>query len=366
MPTRKDDSKVSKHFNKTRDTSWGSSQVFHRKIGKNYRRRMGSVSSSDRLQTRICSKTTIHGDKADEHSLQKSRNFSKRNNRTTSKRCNRKSTKSHSKCRFLQYTFSGAKKVWKTETCDKPDTPQQVSRKETFQNGHISKSSELSDTRRLGSFDRFNRSYRHIPIFPKHRQYLRFCLMGQCYQWKSLCFGPTSAPRVYTKVLSVVMGHLHTQNIQIVAYLDDLLILNQSREKLAVDRETTIKSAGSTRFHNQCRKIVTNTKSNNSVSRNSVPSQAGYCNANKRKSRKTLQSCKSHYIGSKHSKRFSTFAGNHSVMHRNNPKCKTVHETNSVTSPVILETHISKFRKRNTNNTTSHFSSSVVVKTNKH
>ena len=83
-------------------------------------------------------------------------------------------------------------------------------------------------------------AYLHIPIFPKHRQYLRFCLMGQCYQWKALCFGPTSAPRVYTKVLSVVMGHLHTQNIRIVAYLDDLLILNQSREKLAADRETTI------------------------------------------------------------------------------------------------------------------------------
>ena len=83
-------------------------------------------------------------------------------------------------------------------------------------------------------------AYLHIPIFPKHRQYLRFCLMGQFYQWKALCFGPTSAPRVYTKVLSVVMGHLHTQNIRIVAYLDDLLILNQSRVKLAVDRETII------------------------------------------------------------------------------------------------------------------------------
>ena len=41
--------------------------------------------------------------------------------------------------------------------------------------------------------------YLHIPLFPKHRKYLRFCIAGQCYQWKCLCFGPTSAPRVFKK-----------------------------------------------------------------------------------------------------------------------------------------------------------------------
>ena len=327
---------------------------------------MGSVSSSDRLQTRICSKTTIHGDKADEHSLQKSRNFSKRNNRTTSKRCNRKSTKSQSKCRFLQYTFSGAKKIWKTETCDKPETPQQVSRKETFQNGHISKSSELSDTRRLGSFDRFNRCLSPHTNFPKTSSISEVLSDGSVLPMESTVFRPNiSTQGLYQSTFGSHGSPTHPK-------YSNSSLLRRPIDSKSVQGKTSCrqgnnhKSAGITRFHNQCRKIVTNTKSNNSVSRNSVPSQAGYCNANKRKSRKTLQSCKSHYIGSKHSKRFSTFAGNHSVMHRNNPKCKTVHETNSVTSPVILETGISKFRKRNTNNTTSHFSSSVVVKTNKH
>ena len=50
-------------------------------------------------------------------------------------------------------------------------------------------------------------AYFHIPIFPKHRKYLRFCIQGQCYQWKVLCFGPPSAPRVFTKVVSVVAEH---------------------------------------------------------------------------------------------------------------------------------------------------------------
>ena len=39
-------------------------------------------------------------------------------------------------------------------------------------------------------------AYLHIPIFSKH---LRFCVENRCYQWKTMCFGPTSAPRVFTK-----------------------------------------------------------------------------------------------------------------------------------------------------------------------
>jgi hypothetical protein len=40
-------------------------------------------------------------------------------------------------------------------------------------------------------------AYLHVPLFPKHRQYLRFCIQGSCYQWKTLCFGPTSNPLNY-------------------------------------------------------------------------------------------------------------------------------------------------------------------------
>ena len=83
-------------------------------------------------------------------------------------------------------------------------------------------------------------AYHHIPIFPKHRQYLRFFSDRSVLPMESTVFRPNISTQGLYNVLSVVMGHLHTQNIRIVAYLDDLLILNQSREKLAVDRETTI------------------------------------------------------------------------------------------------------------------------------
>ena len=80
-------------------------------------------------------------------------------------------------------------------------------------------------------------AYLHIPIFQKHRKFLRFCFLGQCYQWKVMCFGPTSAPRVFTKLVSVVAAYLRTCNVRLAVYLDDWLGLNQKRMALLQDRK---------------------------------------------------------------------------------------------------------------------------------
>lgn len=83
-------------------------------------------------------------------------------------------------------------------------------------------------------------AYLHVPLFPEHRKYLRFCIQGQVYQWKVLCFGPTSAPRVFTKIMSVVVAHLRTLSIRLSAYLDDWFVLNQKNQMLVQDRETCL------------------------------------------------------------------------------------------------------------------------------
>ena len=80
-------------------------------------------------------------------------------------------------------------------------------------------------------------AYLHILIFQKHRKYLRFCIAGQCWQWKCLCFGPSTAPRVFSKVISVIAAHLRAQNIRLASYLDDWLALNQPKRLLVQDRE---------------------------------------------------------------------------------------------------------------------------------
>ncbi|CAC5356039.1 unnamed protein product [Mytilus coruscus] len=73
-------------------------------------------------------------------------------------------------------------------------------------------------------------------MFPSHCQYLRFYLQNQAFQFKALCFGPTSAPRVFTKIVSVVAAYLRTKNIRLVVYLDDWLIINQQKAHLCLDR----------------------------------------------------------------------------------------------------------------------------------
>jgi hypothetical protein len=52
-----------------------------------------------------------------------------------------------------------------------------------------------------------------------------------------LCFGPTSAPRVFTKIVSVVAAILRAQSIRVAIYLDDWLVVNQNKQHLILDRE---------------------------------------------------------------------------------------------------------------------------------
>jgi hypothetical protein len=61
----------------------------------------------------------------------------------------------------------------------------------------------------------------HIPIFPNHKKYLRFAVGSKAYQWTSLPFGPTLAPRVLTKIVAVVAAFLRQQNLRLAVYLDN-------------------------------------------------------------------------------------------------------------------------------------------------
>ena len=55
-----------------------------------------------------------------------------------------------------------------------------------------------------------------------------------------MCFGPTQAPRVFTKIVSVVAAYLRIQNIRIATYLDDWLITSYNRHQVLSDREKTL------------------------------------------------------------------------------------------------------------------------------
>lgn len=57
----------------------------------------------------------------------------------------------------------------------------------------------------------------HIPMHPNHRKYLRFHVQGKAYQFKAMCFGPTQASKVFTKIKSTEAAYLRVQNTRLVA-----------------------------------------------------------------------------------------------------------------------------------------------------
>ena len=83
-------------------------------------------------------------------------------------------------------------------------------------------------------------AYLQIPIHPRSRKYLRFVAGGETWQFKSLCFGLTTAPQVFTRVMAPVSIFLHRLGIRVLRYLDDWLILAESLDKVLWARDQTL------------------------------------------------------------------------------------------------------------------------------
>ena len=71
--------------------------------------------------------------------------------------------------------------------------------------------------------------YLQIPVHPDSRQFLHFVAFGVPYQFKALCFGLSTAPQVFTRVMAPVSTMFHRLGIRMLRYLDDWLVLASSR-----------------------------------------------------------------------------------------------------------------------------------------
>jgi hypothetical protein len=75
-------------------------------------------------------------------------------------------------------------------------------------------------------------AYFMVPIHEQHKKYLRLAFEGRTYEFQSLPFGLSSAPRAFTKLLKPVVAVLRSSGIRIVIYLDDILVMHQSAMEL--------------------------------------------------------------------------------------------------------------------------------------
>ncbi|XP_065137013.2 uncharacterized protein [Paramisgurnus dabryanus] len=83
-------------------------------------------------------------------------------------------------------------------------------------------------------------TYFHIDIYPSHRKFLRFAYRGTAYEFQTIPFGLSLAPRVFTKCVEAALFPLRDRGIRILSYIDDYLICSSSREQAIKDAETVL------------------------------------------------------------------------------------------------------------------------------
>ena len=73
-------------------------------------------------------------------------------------------------------------------------------------------------------------AYLHIPIVKHHHCFLQFVWHNMPYQWKVLPFGLATAPWVFTALTKHILFLCCCKGFHIVMYLDNLLVLVQSKQ----------------------------------------------------------------------------------------------------------------------------------------
>ena len=72
-------------------------------------------------------------------------------------------------------------------------------------------------------------AYLHIPIAPASQRFLAYEYQGETYKFTALPFGLSTSPRVFTRVAGAVVAELRRRGVLLFAYLDDWLVLGDSK-----------------------------------------------------------------------------------------------------------------------------------------
>ena len=83
-------------------------------------------------------------------------------------------------------------------------------------------------------------AYFTIPIHRDHQKYLRFMVDGTCYQFTCLPFSLSCASSVFTKLMKPLITLQRSRDIRIIIYIDDMLIMVDSKEKASQHLEVLV------------------------------------------------------------------------------------------------------------------------------
>ena len=91
-------------------------------------------------------------------------------------------------------------------------------------------------------------AYLTVPIWKQHQKFLRFIWQDTLGEFACLPFGLGSAPRVFTKLLKPVVAQLRKMGIRLLIYLDDILIMSETKELAQVHTTMTVNLLSSQGF----------------------------------------------------------------------------------------------------------------------
>ena len=83
-------------------------------------------------------------------------------------------------------------------------------------------------------------AYYSVPVHDGDRKFLRFTFSDQCWQFKAMPNGLSSAPRLFTKILKPVFATLRRLGHIVIGYLDDTILISESEAKLKESIATTV------------------------------------------------------------------------------------------------------------------------------
>ncbi|KAM9974269.1 hypothetical protein ACTFIR_012790 [Dictyostelium discoideum] len=84
------------------------------------------------------------------------------------------------------------------------------------------------------------KAYLHVLVDPQYRDLFRFVWKGSHYRWKTMPFGLSTAPRIFTMLLRPALRMLRDINVSVIAYLDDLLIVGSTKEECLSNLKKTM------------------------------------------------------------------------------------------------------------------------------
>ena len=78
-------------------------------------------------------------------------------------------------------------------------------------------------------------AYFHIPVAKRSQKYMYFVINGITYHFLALLFGLSTAPLVFTHVMSEVMVYVHQKGIRLHIFLDNRLVWLLDAQQLQED-----------------------------------------------------------------------------------------------------------------------------------